>query len=152
MHKALERFMHATCGFTAAVAEYRYGGYVAILFKEDSIGDVISSMDDFNADGEWEVWGLGQSAWFPIGFGGSISQALLELNAKVANTEDHWDAMIPIMEHLSSGQKPGYHVSCPVLTIEDLRKYDEGWNRGNEDLEILVGSGLKVKEEASAAT
>ena len=150
MHKAIESFMHVTCGFVAAVAEYNYGGYVAIIFKEDSIGKVISTMNDFNADRDWEVWGLGQSEWFPIHFGKTIHEALSGLNDKLAKTEEHWETMIPIMEHLSSGQMPGYHVSCPVLTLDDLRRYHDGWNRGNEDLEILIGSGLKEKVDAAS--
>lgn len=150
MLKALEHFMHVTCGFTVAVAEYSYGNYVAILFKEDSIGKVISTMNDFNADRDWEVWGLGHSEWFPIYFGKTITETLAGLNDKLAKTEEHWETMIPIMEHLSSGQMPGYHVSCTVQTIHDLRRYHDGWNRGNEDLEILVGSGLKVEEKANA--
>lgn len=150
MLKSVERFFHATCGFTVAVGEYNYGGYVAMLFKEDSIGRLMSTMNNFNADSQWEVWGLGHSAWFPIAVADTIHQVLIDLDTKLASVEDHWDAMIPIMEHLSSGQMPGYNVSCPVMTIEDLRKYDEGWNRGNEDLEILIGSGVAEKAHATA--
>ena len=150
MFKAIESFMHVTCGFTAVVAEYQFGGYVALLFKDDVASQLISSMDDFNADGDWEVWGLGRGDWFPIGFGTSISDALVALNRRLQATEADWDAMIPIMEHLSMGQMPGYQVSCPILMLPDVREYNQRWNKGQEDLKFLVGSG--VKEAGDAAT
>lgn len=143
MFKAIEHFLHVTAGFTVVVSDYRFGDYVAILFKEDVASQVLSTMGDFNADGEWELWGLGHGEWFPVGFGTSVSDALVALNRRLQSTEADWDAMIPIMEHLSMGQMPGYQVSCPVQTLADVRDYNQRWNLGQEDLPFLVGTGVK---------
>lgn len=143
MFKDIEHFLHVTAGFTIVVTDYAFGDYVALLFKEDAASGLAATMSDFNADGEIELWGLGLGDWFPVGFGTSISDALVALNRRLKATEPDWDAMIPIMEHLANGQMPGYQVSCPIRNLVDVRDYNQRWNHGQEDLPFLVGAGVK---------
>lgn len=151
MFKSIEAFLHVTAGFTVVVADYRFGNYVAFVMKEDIASQLMGTVGDFNADSEWELWGLGKSEWFPVGFGEGIDGALRELDLQLKSTEHDWDPMIPVLEQLSFGQLPGYNVKCPIMTMQDLRDYNERWRMGQEDLPFLVGAGVK-KEEGNAAS
>lgn len=142
MFKTIEDFLHVTAGFTVVVCDYRFGDYVALLFKEENASELASTMSDFNADGAWELWGLGRGDWFPVGFGTSMNDAMVALNRRLRSTEDDWDSMIPIMEQLSMGQMPGYQVSCPILNLPDVREYNQRWRMGSEDLPFLTGTGV----------
>jgi hypothetical protein len=151
MFKSIEGFLHVTAGFTVVAAEYRFGNYVAFVMKEDIASQLMGTMGDFNADSEWELWGLGKSEWFPVGFGEGVDGALRELDLQLKSTEHDWAPMIPILEQLSFGQLPNYNVKCPIMTMKELRDFNHNWNHGHEQA-LLIGTGVLKKEAGDAAT
>lgn len=142
MFKSIEAFLHVSVGFTVVVTDYRFGNYVAVMMKDNIASQVIGTMGDFNADSQWELWGLGQSEWFPVGFGEGIDGALRELDLQLKSTQADWDPIIPILEQLSLGQLPGYNVACPIMTMKEMRDFHHNWNHGHEQV-LLIGTGVR---------
>lgn len=151
MFKSIEGFLQTTAFFTVVVSQYRYGGYVAFIMKEDIASQLMGTMDDFNGESDWELWGLGQSEWFPVGFGVGVDGALRELDIQLKSTEHDWVAMVPMLEQLALGQMPDYNVKCPFMTLQELRDAYHNWNHGHEQA-LLIGSGVVKKEEVNAAS
>lgn len=68
-----------------AVVKRRYGhGYAAYVANEDFIGEISSALTGGDTDAMNIQYGIFRTDWYPVGFGGTIEEAIIDLNIRVS--------------------------------------------------------------------
>lgn len=122
-------------GHILSVIECRYGkGFVA---QVDMIEHpVIGSVNDFNGDRDWAVYGQRRNdGWWPSAPGETVLEAMENLALKVKGySEEDGKAVYTAIGIIAGiGLHPAYSRTLSPKTLPELHEWLDRWNKGEVD-------------------